>query len=93
VIKAKMKIHQNTMAMGHLMIKAIHLVKARTIVVIKKFLKKLLKKLVLTVRRRSRTLSIEEASHWKMCLEVFVEGSLQGANYLTLALVMLLSLV
>jgi hypothetical protein len=97
VIKAKMKILQNSVAIGHLMIKAIQLVKARTRIVImrmiQKFLKKLLKKLALAMRRRLRTLSDEEASVWKMWSEVFVKGSLQGANYLTLALIMLLSLV
>jgi hypothetical protein len=39
VIKAKMKIHQNSMAMGHLMIKAIQLVKARTRTTIMKMIK------------------------------------------------------
>jgi hypothetical protein len=97
VIKAKMKILRNSVAMGHLMIKAVQLVKARTRIVImkmiKKFLKKLLLKLALVVRRRLRTLSDEEEYPWKMWLGVFMKGSLQGANYLTLVLIMLLSLV
>jgi hypothetical protein len=67
VNKAKMKILQNSVAMGHLMIKAIQLVKTRTRIVImkmiKKFLKKLLKKFAFTVRRRLRSLSIKEAYH------------------------------
>jgi hypothetical protein len=59
-VKAMMKILLNSVAMGHLMIKAIQMVKARTRTVImkmiKKFLKKLLKKLALAVRRRLKTL-------------------------------------
>jgi hypothetical protein len=39
MIKALMKILQNSMAMGHLMIKAIHLVKARTRTTIMKMIK------------------------------------------------------
>jgi hypothetical protein len=39
VIKAKMKIHQHSVAMGHLMIKEIQLVKARTRTVIMKMIK------------------------------------------------------
>jgi hypothetical protein len=81
VIKAKIKIHQNSMAMGHLMIKAIQLVK------------KHLLRLALAVRRRWSPHSNEEAYPWKMWLGVFVKGSLQGGNYITLALIMLLSLV
>jgi hypothetical protein len=61
VIKAKMKILQNSVAMGHLMIKAIQLVKMRTrtsvMKMIKLFLKKLLLRLTLIVKRRLRTLS------------------------------------
>jgi hypothetical protein len=42
VIKTKMKILQNVMAMGHLMIKAIQLFKARTRTAIMKMIKKFL---------------------------------------------------
>jgi hypothetical protein len=80
VIKAKMKILQNSVAMGHLMIKAIQLVKTRTrtsvMKMIKLFLKKLLLRLALIVKRRLRTLSKEKASLWKMWSGVFVKGSL-----------------
>jgi hypothetical protein len=46
--------------------------------------------------RREKNLSPysdEEAYPWKMLLEVFVKVSPQGGNFLTLALIMLLSLV
>jgi hypothetical protein len=97
MIKAKMKIHLNSVATGHLMIKEIQLVKTRTKTVIMKMIKLSLKKhllrLALAVRRRLSPHSDEEAYPWKMWLGVFVKGSLQEGNYLTLALIMLLSLL
>jgi hypothetical protein len=92
-----MKILHNSVAMGHLMIKAIQLVKTRTrttiMKMIKLFLKKYLLRLALVMKRILRTLSEEKASLWKIWSGVFVKGSLQGGNYLTLVLIMLLSLV
>jgi hypothetical protein len=92
-----MKILLNSMAMGHLMIKAIQLVKTRTrtaiMKMIKYFLKKRLLRLALVVKTRLRTLSKEKASLWKMWSGVFVKGSLQGGNYITFVVIMLLSLV